>query len=115
MKPIPSAFANQPRCPTARGKVRLAKTRGARAPAESFVDSFKAELIADRVRRTRAQLELAVVEYISWFNHDRLHEALEDIPPAEVETLYARVPDTRSMNNNQNLQTIMHAGVRPGG
>ena len=38
------------------------------ALAESFVDSFKTELIADRVWRTRAQLELAVVEYIGWFN-----------------------------------------------
>ena len=53
--------------------------------AESFVDSFKTELIADRVWRTRAQLELAVVEYISWFNHDRLHESLGDIEPVEFE------------------------------
>jgi putative transposase len=59
------------------------------AMAESFVDSFKTELIADRVWRTRAQLELAVVEYISWFNHDRLHESLGDIPPIEFETLAA--------------------------
>jgi transposase InsO family protein len=42
------------------------------ALAESFVDSFKTELIADRVWRSRSQLELAVVEYIGWFNHDRL-------------------------------------------
>ena len=59
------------------------------ALAESFVDSFKTELIADRVWRRRAQLELAVVEYISWFNHDRLHESLGDIPPIEFETLAA--------------------------
>ena len=55
------------------------------ALAESFVDSFKTELIADRVWRLRTQLELAVVEYISWFNNDRLHESLGDIPPAEFE------------------------------
>jgi transposase InsO family protein len=55
------------------------------ALAESFVDSFKTELIADRVRRSRAQLELAVVEYIGWFNHTRLHESLGDLPPAEFE------------------------------
>jgi putative transposase len=59
------------------------------ALAESFVDSFKTELIADRVWRTRSALELAVVEYISWFNHDRLHESLGDIPPVEFETLAA--------------------------
>jgi putative transposase len=63
------------------------------AMAESFVDSFKTELIADRVWRTRAQLELAVVEYISWFNHDRLHESLGDIPPVEFED--AHTPQTR--------------------
>jgi putative transposase len=57
------------------------------ALAESFVDSFKTELIADRVWRTRAQLELAVVEYLGWFNHDRLHERLGDLPPAEFEAL----------------------------
>jgi putative transposase len=59
------------------------------ALAESFVDSFKTELIGDRVWRTRSQLELAVVEYIGWFNHARLHEALGDMPPAEMEALYA--------------------------
>jgi putative transposase len=55
------------------------------ALAESFVDSFKTELIADRVWRTRSQLELAVVEYVGWFNNARLHESLGDIPPAEYE------------------------------
>jgi transposase InsO family protein len=33
------------------------------AMAESFVDSFKTELIDDRSWRSRTQLELAVVEY----------------------------------------------------
>jgi putative transposase len=55
------------------------------AMAESFVDSFKTELIADRVWRTRTQLELAIVEWVGWFNHARLHEALDDRPPAEFE------------------------------
>jgi putative transposase len=57
------------------------------ALAESFVDTFKTELIADRVWRTRTQLELAIVEWVAWFNTDRLHESLGDIPPAELETL----------------------------
>ena len=59
------------------------------ALAESFVDSFKTELIKDRVWRTRTQLELAIVEYIAWFNNSRLHENLEDRPPRELEDLYA--------------------------
>jgi putative transposase len=57
------------------------------ALAESFVDSFNTELIADRVWRTRSQLELAIVEYIGWFNHDRLHQSVGDRPPAEFEDL----------------------------
>jgi transposase InsO family protein len=55
------------------------------ALAESFVDTYKTELIADRVWRARSQLELATVEYIGWFNHVRLHSALDDRPPAEFE------------------------------
>ncbi|HYO46385.1 MAG TPA: IS3 family transposase [Gemmatimonadota bacterium] len=58
------------------------------ALAESFVDSFKTELVADRVWRSRTQLELAVVEYIGWFNHSRLHESLGDLPPAEFEQMH---------------------------
>lgn len=65
------------------------------ALAESFVDSFKTELIADRVWRTRSQLELAIVEWVAWFNTERLHGALGDIPPAEFEHRYARQTETR--------------------
>jgi transposase InsO family protein len=58
------------------------------AIAESFVDSFKTELISDRVWRTQTQLELAIVEWVAWFNTDRLHESLDDRPPADVQALY---------------------------
>ncbi len=74
------------------------------ALAESFADSYKTELIADRVWRSRSQLELATVEYLGWFNHDRLHEALGDIPPVEFEQLHAArdpligpIPGSRSV------------------
>ena len=59
------------------------------AMAESFVDSFKTELIADRVWRTRSQLELAIVEWVGWYNHRRLHGELGDIPPVEFEHAHA--------------------------
>jgi putative transposase len=59
------------------------------APAESFVDSFKTELIRDRAWPSRTGLEFAIVEYLGWFNHDRLHSSLDDIPPAEFEAEYA--------------------------
>ena len=53
------------------------------ALAESFVDSFKTELIADRVWRTNTQLELAIVQYVAWFNTTRLHSALGYRPALE--------------------------------
>jgi len=57
------------------------------AMAESFVDSFKTELIADRVWVSFQSLELAIVEYVGWFNDARLHPALGDLPPSEFEAL----------------------------
>ena len=60
------------------------------AMAESFVDSFKTELITDRVWQTRSQLELAIVEYVAWFNNERLHSSLDGIPPVEYEAVHAR-------------------------
>ena len=43
------------------------------AAAESFVDTFKTELITDRTWASRSQLELAIVRYVAWFNNTRLH------------------------------------------
>jgi len=60
------------------------------ALAESFVDSFKTELIRDRVWKTKSQLELAIVEYVAWFNNERLHTSLDGVPPAEHEAVHAR-------------------------
>jgi transposase InsO family protein len=59
------------------------------AMAESFVGTLKTELVAGRTFTTRFAAELAVVEYLGWFNHTRLHESLGDVPPAEFEALYA--------------------------
>ena len=58
------------------------------ALAESFVDSYKTELIADRVWRTSAQLEQATVAYVGWFNHRRLHSSIGNRPPVEHERDY---------------------------
>ncbi|MGI9184416.1 MAG: integrase core domain-containing protein [Solirubrobacteraceae bacterium] len=73
------------------------------ALAESFVDSYKTELIADRVWQSRAQLELATVEWVAWFNHQRLHESLGDIPPVEFEQLQAV---KRAISGNGSVQAL---------
>lgn len=59
------------------------------ALAESFVDSFKTELIRHRVWRTRTQLELAVVEYVSRYDHARPHQSLGYLPRLEYEHQHA--------------------------
>jgi putative transposase len=59
------------------------------ALAESFVDSFKTELVAERTWRSVAQAELAIVEWVAWFNHGRLHSSIGDVPPVEFEQDYA--------------------------
>jgi putative transposase len=84
------------------------------ALAESFVDSFKTELIADRVWRTRAQLELAVVEYIGWFNHSRLHQALNDRPPSEFERLSQTSTFEISLSRTQGPNPSGLRGTQPG-
>jgi putative transposase len=55
--------------------------------AGSFVGTLKTELVHGRVYATRFEAEIAVVEYLGWFNHTRLHAALGDLPPSEYEAL----------------------------
>jgi hypothetical protein len=45
-------------------------------PAVFRAAPCKTELITDLVWCSRAQLELATVEWVGWFNHDGLHESL---------------------------------------
>ncbi len=80
--------------------------------AEYFVDSFKTELITDRVWRTHSQLELEIVEYVGWFNTSRLHQALGDRPPAAFEALAATHDQTTSPI--MNLETTKPRSPRDG-
>jgi putative transposase len=82
------------------------------ALAESFVDSYKTELIADRVWCSRAQVELATVHYIGWFNRERLHSALGDIPPIEFEALNARTGAIQPDGSVAALQSNASDGLR---
>ena len=61
------------------------------AMAEALNGTFKAELVTlHGPWRTRRQLEIAIVEWIDWYNHRRLHGQIGHIPPAEHETHWYR-------------------------
>jgi putative transposase len=61
------------------------------ALAETINGLYKAELIHRRAPwKSREAVELATLEWVSWFNHHRLLEPLGYIPPAEAEAAYYR-------------------------
>ncbi len=61
------------------------------ALAETINGLFKAEVIHRRGPwKTREAVELATLEWVSWFNHHRLLEPIGYIPPAEAEANYWR-------------------------
>ena len=61
------------------------------ALAETINGLYKAELVHRRAPwKTREAVELATLEWVSWFNHHRLLEPIGYIPPAEAEENYWR-------------------------
>ena len=59
------------------------------ALAETINGLYKAELIHRRAPwKTKAAVELATLEWVSWFNHHRLLEPIGYIPPIEAEASY---------------------------
>jgi putative transposase len=61
------------------------------ALAETINGLYKAELIHRRAPwRTKEAVELATLEWVSWFNNHRLLEPIGYIPPAEAEANYDR-------------------------
>jgi putative transposase len=65
------------------------------ALAETTIGLYKTEKInREGPWRTLAEVELATLEWVDWYNHARLHSACGGAPPAEFE-------NTRSNNNNQ--------------
>ena len=71
------------------------------AMAEALNGTFKAELIKlHGPWRTRHQLELAIIEWIDWYNHRRLHSEIGDIPHAEQESNWYRQQDMVTTTGN---------------
>lgn len=65
------------------------------ALAETTIGLFKTEKIhREGPWRTLAEVELATLEWVDWYNHVRLHSACGGMPPAEFE-------QARSQQQNQ--------------
>ena len=61
------------------------------AMAESTIGLYKAELVRNRGPwRGLDDLELAILEWVDWFNHRRLHGEIGMVPPADFEASHYR-------------------------
>ncbi|WP_252342426.1 integrase core domain-containing protein, partial [Escherichia coli] len=58
------------------------------AMAESINGLYKAEVIHRKSWKNRAEVELATLTWVDWYNNRRLLGRLGHIPPAEAEKAY---------------------------
>jgi transposase InsO family protein len=58
------------------------------AMAEALNGMFKAELIERRTWPDQATVQRAVLQWVGWYNHNRLHSAIGHVPPVEYEARY---------------------------
>ena len=57
--------------------------------AEALNGTFNAALIhRSGPWKTRTQTEIAIYEWISWYNNARIHTCIGDVPPIEYEHRY---------------------------
>jgi putative transposase len=72
------------------------------ALAEATNSLYKAELIRQQGPwRGVDDVELATLGWVHWFNTERLHGTLNDIPPTEFETAYHHQQETSQPVGNQ--------------
>ena len=55
------------------------------AMAESLWSSLKRELVDDTHVATQEEARLAIFEWITWYNNERLHSSLDYMTPREYE------------------------------
>jgi len=74
------------------------------ALAESTNSLYKAELIYGPDQgpwKTIEDVELATLSWVHWYNTERLHSYLDDIPPAEYEDTYHAERSIKQQVGNQ--------------
>lgn len=73
------------------------------ALAETINGLYKAEVIHRRGPwKTTEAVEIATLEWVSWFNHHRLLEPIGYIPPAEFEAMYYRSKEAQEESQTEN-------------
>jgi putative transposase len=79
------------------------------AMAEAFNSLFKAELVRNRGPwKNIDELEIAVAEYIDWFNFRRLHGEIGLVPPVEFE-----IQHRSNTLPEQPAQRELEASIKP--
>lgn len=73
------------------------------AMAEAWVATFKSESVDGRRFPSFEHLEHEVLGWIGFYNDERLHEALNDVPPSEYED--ERLPFNYKKDNSQIVAT----------
>ena len=80
------------------------------AMAEAFNSMFKAELVRNKGPwQSINDLEIAVAEYIDWYNHRRLHGEIGLVPPMELEAKHNNTTPAQ-----QPAPRDIHASIKPG-
>ena len=81
------------------------------ALAETINGLYKAEIIHRRGPwKTREAVELATLEWVSWFNNKRLLEPIGYIPPAEAEANYWRQQQQASSTTKRPIEAAQQEG-----
>ena len=63
------------------------------AMAEALNSLFKAELVRNHGPwRDVSHVEVAIAEWVDWYNHRRLHGEIGHVPPVEFEAVHAEQP-----------------------
>ena len=75
------------------------------AMAEAWVATFKSELVDGRTFPSYEHAEHETLSWIGFYNTERLHESLDDIPPVEYEEAYNRLIYNYKTDNTRTLST----------
>lgn len=70
------------------------------AMAEAWVATFKSELVDGRRFPSLEHVEHETLHWIGFYNTERLHEELDDLPPAEYEELNINKNNSRTLAAN---------------